>query len=160
MIMINAYQRRRVVTTCEYIEKLVSEAEHILVCERPHSPFQRYLADAEPWQIEKVREANTLLRQAMQRLLAALDIAETPPDISGLETFITALMFAGVAFEELRPKYLRGYGELDEDASREIDRFVSEIRALIDRGLEEISTKNRDDRKGLKGNEKPPSSRS
>lgn len=159
MSPLNPYQRRRLVTTCEYVEKLLSEAEHILVCERPHSPFQRYVADAEPWQIEKVKEASTLLRQAMQRLVAAFGIAETPPEISGLETFVTALMFAGIAFEELRPKHLRGYGELDEDSSREIDRRVSDIRALIDRLLEEISPKGRDGRKGCKGKEKPVSSR-
>ncbi len=139
MSVLNPYQRRRIVTTCEYVDKLLAEAEHILICERPPSPVQGVRADVPPRQIEKVKEACAQLRQAMQQLLSTLGIEQTLAGQSARAIFHTALVFAGIAFEELRPRYLRGYGELPEDVASKIEECVSSMKAMVDRMIEECA---------------------
>jgi hypothetical protein len=53
--------------------------------------------------------------------------------ISSLWSFRTTLMTAGIAIEDLRPKYMRGYGDLPEEAVRDLEALASQVTDVLDR---------------------------
>jgi GTP-binding protein EngB required for normal cell division len=50
-----------------------------------------------------------------------------------LWSFRVAVSFAGTAVEELRPAYLRGYGEVDAESAAAVERLVADLKTLLGR---------------------------
>jgi GTP-binding protein EngB required for normal cell division len=119
--------------TFQHIDKLLSESSRILVGADDGSPFNKYAPDAMPLQRKVASDYVTRLRAAMVRTMQAQAIPFAPPVCGALWAARTSLTFAEVTVEELTPKRLRGYGQLSDEASAELDRIRVELHDLLNR---------------------------
>jgi hypothetical protein len=124
---LNESQQRRLRTSCQYIDKLLSEIESILHEAACRSPFPRHIADVSSAQIHGIED---YIRRVRAQLVRAVN--PEPPDVPAKRAIASYLTFIDIAIEELKPRYMKGYGEISEDAARDLQQFVRELHASVD----------------------------
>jgi GTP-binding protein EngB required for normal cell division len=127
---LNETQQRRLIITCQYIDKMLREIEQVLHSATSLSPFPRYVVDITPAQARVVEDH---IRRFRSQLLRALDwqhMKPEPPEIPVTRSITVDLTFINIAIEELRPGYMRGCGAVPEDAVNELNGVVHELRSL------------------------------
>ena len=132
-IRLGGNHRRHVLSTFRYVDELLAKAEQTLVAGDTGSPFPEYVADATDLQVRVSRDYIRTVRETLRRALERLDIEVPPAQIGATWAARSALMFAQIAIDELRPKRMRGYGELLEGASREMDGIAAELYRLLEK---------------------------
>jgi GTP-binding protein EngB required for normal cell division len=132
---LNGPQQSRLRITCHYIDKLLSDADHILHQATSQSPFPRYIVDVTPAQVRVIEDYVRRLRAQLLRALDWQQLKPKPPDIPATRAVLTNLAFIDIAVEELRPSYMRGSGAVPEDAVDELNGVVHELRSLVE-GME------------------------
>ncbi|MGB6132778.1 MAG: dynamin family protein [Acidobacteriaceae bacterium] len=118
--------------TCHYIDKLLSDVEHVLHQATSQSPFPRYVMDVSPAQVRVVEDYIRRLRAQLLRALDWQHMKPKRPDIPATRAVLTNLAFVDIAIEELRPSYMRGSGPVPEDAVDELNGVVHELRSLVE----------------------------
>lgn len=131
--MFNESQHRYLAARLRHIEELLSEGLDRLDAAGGMSLYPHAVPDATPAQRKVLRDYLKQLRFAMRRFIEAYGLGDTTEPVSGLWSLRTAVSFALVAVEELRPKYLRGYGELDGEAAVALERIAAQLGALLNR---------------------------
>lgn len=128
---LNEAQQRRLLITCQYIDRLLSSIENALHVRTSPSPFPRYVVDVTPAQARALEDH---IRRIRSQLLHALDwqhMKPEPPEIPVTRAITTDLGFIDIAIEELRPSYMRGSGPIPEDAVPGLNGVVHELRSLV-----------------------------
>ena len=77
---LNETQQRRLLVTCQYIDKLLSDIEHALHSASSRSPFPRYVMDITPTQAASLEDHIRVLRAQLLRTLAWQHIAKPAGD--------------------------------------------------------------------------------
>jgi hypothetical protein len=132
MSPLNESQRRRVIVTFEYVDKLMGTVERL--CQVSDSPFARERADVRS---DEARLIAAFIRIARARMVAVLDRIQLPrsqPTISARRAIDTNLLFADISLSELNAGELRGYGEVDAFAAAELEALVADLRLLLANG--------------------------
>lgn len=130
---LNDAQQRRLSITCRYIDGLLCDIEHALHLPESESPFPRYVVDVTPAQVCLIEDH---IRSLRAQLLKALDwqhMKPDPPEIPVSRLVMTDLGFAEIAVEELKPRSIRGYGAIPEDAVAGLNQVVGELQGLVQR---------------------------
>jgi len=130
---LNENQKRRLLLTFEHVDNVLTEALQVLHSAGAPSSFQRYQPDSLPVQRKVIGDYVGRLRGRMAGILEAQGIAVPKPRISSLWSFQTAILSAKIAVEELAPKYMRGFGELGQDAAGELNALRAQLLDLLDR---------------------------
>ena len=73
------HHQRHVRTTFQYIDKLLSEAEHIMTDAGSPSPFRRHSDDTTPIQRKVTHDYILRIREAMGRVMEELQIPPSEP---------------------------------------------------------------------------------
>jgi GTP-binding protein EngB required for normal cell division len=128
---LNEHQQRHLLVSCRHIDKLLAEIEDVLTASTSGSPFPRYRSGLLPVQKKVVEDYLQRIRARLVRVLASQDMHVEPPSIDSTFAIRTVLMFADNAIEELRPKYMRGYGAVPPAVVPEIEGLVDELRSVI-----------------------------
>lgn len=129
--LLNEFQARRLGVTCRYIDKLLSEVEETLNIAASKAAFPRYSGDVVPTQRRTIEDYITRIRAQMIRVLDGQGIQREQPTIPASRAIHVALGTIDIAVEELKPQYMRGYGELPEAAATELNGIVGELRGLV-----------------------------
>jgi GTP-binding protein EngB required for normal cell division len=129
--MLNEHQRRRLLVGCEHIDRLLSDVEQILNASTSKSPFPRWSDDTSPVQRKVTKDYIARLRAQLVRVLEGQDIVHPSPTISSIHATRVILNFVDIAAEELKPKYMRGYGELSESTMPELNGIANEIQSMV-----------------------------
>ena len=130
---LNESQERRLHVTCQYIDKLLGEVEGILNIAASKAAFPRYSGDVAPAQRRTIEDYISRIRAQLVRVLDGQSITREKPSIPASRAIHVALGAIDIAVEELRPHYMRGYGDLPETAAAELNGIVGELRALVSR---------------------------
>ena len=128
---LNEHQKNRLRITCQYIDRLLSDLDHVLHSAISQSPFPRYIVDMTPAQIRVVEDHIRRFRSQLLRAIAWQQMKPEPPIIPASRAVLTNLAFVDIAVEELKPSYMRGSGEVPEDAVSELNGIVHELRTLV-----------------------------
>ncbi len=128
---LNESQKLHLLTSSQYADKLLSDIESILVAAASKSPFPKYKPDISPAQAKIVEDYIRRIRAQMLRVLAGQGVEPPPARFGSVHSIRVALGFAEIAFEECRPKVMRGYGQLPESAATELNGLVDEMRGLL-----------------------------
>jgi hypothetical protein len=124
--------KRSLLIGFRYVDDLLSDIERIMATSMdPQSPFEKYVADIRPAQQKIIAADIAHIRIVMCRILESKGINVKHPGISAVSAIRTAIHFADIAMEEKRPKYMRGYGELTEEAVRELNEVASQMQKLL-----------------------------
>jgi GTP-binding protein EngB required for normal cell division len=105
--------------------------EAVLAAGESASPFNRYVLDSVPSHRKVVQDYITRIRYEIVRALSSEDLQPAPPRIRATHALRTHLSFIDVAIEELRPSYMRGYGDLSPEAGGRLDGLIAALQATV-----------------------------
>ncbi len=128
---LNEHQQRRLRVTCEHIDKMLSEVEEILNVASSKAAFPRYTLDISPVQRRTIEDYIARIRAQLVRVLDGQGIYDERDPISARHAIYTSLIFIDIVIEELKPRYMRGYGEVPESVARELNGIVGELEGLV-----------------------------
>jgi GTP-binding protein EngB required for normal cell division len=130
---LNESQARRLRVTCQYIDKVLADVEGILNTAGSKAAFPRYSSDIAPVQRRTIEDYVSRIRSQLIRVLAGQGIASEKSQIPASRAVHVMLGAVDIAVEELKPKYMRGYGEVPESVATELNGIVGELAALVSR---------------------------
>ena len=130
---LNESQRRHLLSSCQYADKLLTEIEATLAASQSKSPFPKCRPDLSPAQAKVIQDYIARVRAQLLRALDSQAVAIPTAQISALHSIRVTLGFVDIAFDECRPKRMVGYGELADGAATEIAGMADEMRGLIAR---------------------------
>ena len=130
---LNAYQANRLRITCQYIDKLLGEIESVLDSTTSKAAFPRYVGDILPAQRRTIDDYVARVRAQLMRVLEGQGIAREKPSVSASRAVRVTLGAIDIAIEELKPKYMRGYGQVPESVATELNGIVGELTGLVER---------------------------
>jgi GTP-binding protein EngB required for normal cell division len=129
--LLNEFQRNRLSVTCSYIDKLLKDIEEVLNATASKSPFPKYVSDISPAQRRVIEDYIARFRSQLLRVLEGMRIPVPAARISAVHSLRTSLTFIDIAVEELKPRYMRGYGEVPEKAQESLNGIVAELDGLV-----------------------------
>src|SRR5271168_2771980 len=145
---LNDSQARRLRVTCQYIDKLLGDIEGILNAAASKAAFPRYSSDIAPAQRRTIEDYVRRIRAQLLRVLEGQGIPREEPQIPASRAVHVMLGAVDIAVEELKPKYMRGYGEVPESAATELNGIVGELTGLVSRLDRYLSQGSGEDLKG------------
>src|SRR5207245_6419440 len=121
------HHQRHVRTTFQYIDKLLSEAEHTMADAGSLSPFRRHSDDTTPIQRKVTHDYIVRVREAMRRVREDLNIPPPEPHSGAVWAAAINLMYCSISLNELTPERMRAYGPLSTEAANRLDRIRAEL---------------------------------
>jgi len=131
--MFNESQRRYLISRLRYIDELLSEAAVDLEPSDRGRLFKNVKLDSSALQRKVIGDYLAEIRFTLRRFMLSQHLEDERDPPGALSSFGTAVDFAGIAAEELRPKYLRGYGEVDPESGAAAERFAADLTVLLRR---------------------------
>src|SRR5213593_5228849 len=125
------HHQRHVRTTFQYIDKLLSEAEHTMIDAGSASPFRRHSDDTTPIQRKVTHDYIVRIREAMQRVMEELHVPPPEPHSGTVWAAAINLMYCSISLNELTPERMRAYGPLSPEAADRLDGIRAEMDGLV-----------------------------
>lgn len=130
---LNEHQARCLSVTCQYIDKIIGEMEHVLNLAASKAAFPKYVGDISSSQRRTIEDYFARIRAQLARILDGQGIPRPEPTIPASRAVSTGLLSIDIAVEELRPPVMRGYGQLSPEVATELEGICGELRELIGR---------------------------
>ena len=128
---LNANHERRLSVTCRHIDKLLSDMEGALNAAASKVAFPQYVSDLAPAQRRVIEDYISRIRAQLVRVLDGQHIERPVADIPVSRSLHAVLTFIDIAVEELKPEYMRGYGQVPAAAAVELNGIAGELRGLV-----------------------------
>ena len=128
---LNEHQQRRLIATCQYVDRLLADLEHSFVEAQSNSPFGRYTSDLAPAELRLVADYIARLRTQLLRMLDGQGLSPAPRRISLRFSLQTHLAFVDDAVEELKPQYMTGYGDVSDAGTTALNGIVEELHNTL-----------------------------
>ncbi len=128
---LNSNHERRLSVTCRHIDKLLADMESTLNVSMSKIAFPQYAADLAPAQRRVIEDYITRIRAQLIRVLEGQSIERPSADIPVSRSLHANLTFIDIAVEELKPEYMRGYGEVPAAAAVELNGIAGELQSLV-----------------------------
>ncbi len=125
------HHQRHVRTTFQYIDKLLSEAEHTMADAGSPSPFRMHSDDTTPIQRKVTHDYILRIREAMRRVMDELNIPPSEPHSGAVWAAAINLMFCSISLNELTPERMRAYGPLSPEEAQKLDGIRAELDGLV-----------------------------
>jgi GTP-binding protein EngB required for normal cell division len=125
------HHQRHVRTTFQYIDKLLSEAEHTMTDAGSSSPFRRHSDDTTPIQRKVTHDYIVRIREAMRRVMEELSIPPAEPHSGAVWAAAINLMYCSISLNELTPERMLAYGPLAPEAADRLDAIRAELDGLV-----------------------------
>lgn len=129
--MFSANHRQHLLVALRHLDATLSEVLAQLGGESDAALFRRRRADVDPRARERAAAAILATREAMRAFLAKHEIHADDPRTGATHAADTLLALAMVNATELGPRYLRGYGELSEAESEELETLAGRLRVQL-----------------------------
>lgn len=130
---LNEHQVRRLRVTCQCIDRSLSEIEGILNESTSRAAFPTYAADLPPAQRKTIEDYIARVRARLIQVLDGQGIVVGPPGIPVSRAVRGRLYSIDIAAEELKPKYMRGYGAVSDATATELNGIAGELQGLVAR---------------------------
>ena len=130
---LNEDQVRRLRVTCQHIDRTLSEIEGILNESASRAAFPTYAPDLLLAQRKTIEDYITRVRARLIRVLEGQGIVVKEPDIPVSRAVRGRLYSIDIAAEELKPKYMRGYGGVSAATATELNGIAGELQGLVAR---------------------------
>lgn len=128
---LNSNHERRICVTFRNIDKMLGDMENALHISTSKMAFPQYAQDINPERRAVIEEYIGLIRAHLVRALEKQAIARPQADIPVSRSLHTTLTFVEIAVEELKPQYMRGYGEIPAGAAAKLNDVSGELRDLV-----------------------------
>jgi hypothetical protein len=131
---LTALDKRRehlLLMTFRHLDKILSDVDRCAEGKGSSSPLSDRYTELDPETKEAIQGYTTRLRETMCRILEEKGIPIDVPSFETIHRINTFLIFMDISAEEIRPKYMRGYGELTREAADELDAVATELQGLL-----------------------------
>ena len=128
---LNSNHERRLTVTCRHIDKLLADMESTLNVSASKLAFPQYAPDLTSAQRRVIEDYISRIRAQLVRVLDGQNIERPPADIPVTRSLHSTLTFVDIAVEELKPEYMRGYGEVPPAAAVELNGIAGELQGLV-----------------------------
>jgi GTP-binding protein EngB required for normal cell division len=142
---LNENHQRHLRVTCEYIDKLFSEIEEILNSAVSKAAFPKYISEITPARRRMVEDYIARVRGQLVRVLDGQGIIRSEPTTADAHAIYIYLHSIGIAIDDLRPKNMRGYGEVSAELATELNGIVGEMDGLISRLASQVMQREGED---------------
>src|SRR5260370_38914597 len=126
----NEPQKRRLVSSTSYIDKLLIDIEQILSASTSGG-FPKYKNPLAPVQIKVLRDYIWRLRQQSLHVFAELSVPLPEPGFDSTFSIQVTLQFVEVALEEIAPERLTGYGSVPESLVNPLRGGIQEMKGIV-----------------------------
>jgi len=130
---LNENQVRRLRVTCQHIDKLLSEIENILNESVSLAAFPTYTSNITPAQRKTIEDYIVRVRARLIQVLEGQGIPRQQPWVPTSRAINVRLVGIDIAAEELKPKYMQGYGEVSAATATELNGISGELQGLVAR---------------------------
>ena len=130
---LNENHIRRLRVTCQHIDRTLSEIEGILNESASRAAFPTYAPDLLLAQRKTIEDYIARVRARLIRVLEGQGIVVKEPDIPVSRAVRGRLYSIDIAAEELKPKYMRGYGDVAAATATELNGIAGELQGLVAR---------------------------
>jgi hypothetical protein len=130
MAELGEHHKRRILVTFQRVDELLSQI--LSVFEQAQSGLRsRHVQDIAPSKLSRIESQIELIRKQIAGFLERFHISL--PERSTPASWIvkTNLASVDIALEDLYPKKLKGYGDMDPAAASELTHTLQEIRKLL-----------------------------
>lgn len=127
---LNEHHRRRLLVSCQYVDRLLSNIESA-IADRTASAFPKYIQDMNEKERREAREQAANLRAQLLEFLQRWGIAAPAPAISARHSVLTSLSYIDIAVEELKPRYMAGYGPVPAALVPELASSVEDLQQAV-----------------------------
>lgn len=129
----NENHQRHLLSTFQYVDNLLCEAERILISSGSPSPFQEYSPDSTPVQRKVTHDYILRVRETMRRILEELKIPLKPPISGAIWAARSHSSFASISIAEIEPGPMKGYGEISSEDEQMLNKIVAELNSVLNR---------------------------
>jgi hypothetical protein len=136
--LLNGPQQNRLLVSCRYVDELLQDIESVLAGASSKTAFPKYIRDFSPAQRKMVEDYITRIRAQLLRALDSQAMPAPKPRIGAIHSILTTLVFVDNTLEEIRPKYMRGYGEVHPDAAADLNGLATELQGLVEKLAAEL----------------------
>jgi hypothetical protein len=130
-IELNEHHRRRLLVSCQYVDRLLADIEAVMAADISLSPFPKYVQDMTTAEKQLVSQRVAALRAQLVVLLKTRNTTIPGPTVSSRHSILTSLGYIDIAVEELKPRYLGGYGPVPTAVAPELNRSVEEVQEIV-----------------------------
>ncbi len=130
---LNENQARRLSVTCKYIDRVIGDIEEILNSAASKAAFPQYIQDITPLQRRTIEDYLARFRAQLARVLEGQGLPRPDAWLPTSRAVYTSLTVIDIAAEELRPRYMRGYGDMPSELATELEGISGELRGLVAR---------------------------
>jgi len=128
---LNSNHERRLSVTCRHIDKLLADMESTLNVSASKLAFPQYAPDLTSAQRRVIEDYISRIRSQLVRVLDGQNMERPSADIPVSRSLHATLTFVDIAVEELKPEYMRGYGEVPPAAAVELNGIAGELQGLV-----------------------------
>lgn len=130
MSALNENHKRRLSVAFKYADELLSRSLEAAAPQRS-SLYPRYVEDISPSTLNHLEQRVEKIREQMRGLLEKWEIETPAPSKPSSWVVKTNLTMLDVGLEDLFPEKLRGYGEMDKTAAKELTGTLQEMRGQL-----------------------------
>jgi len=141
---LNSNHERRLTATCRHIDKLLAEMESALNVSGSKVAFPQYVPDLSLAQRRVVEDYISRIRAHLSQMLDDHGIARPAAEIPVSRMLDSHLTFMDIAAEELKPRHMRGYGEIPPASASELNRVAGELQQLLSQFRHYLDQSNRE----------------
>lgn len=127
------HHRRRLLTSCQHIDRLLGDVAAILHSPAANNAFTKYRADLTEAQTKTLDSFVGEMRRRLKDVLASTGVESPPPQIPISRAVAAHFAFVEIAIEELKPKSMTGSGQLSAEGQRDLYAAVHELELLAAR---------------------------
>ena len=117
--------------TFRHLDKTLSEVARRAEGTESSSPLSDRYSKLDTEKKETIQRYTAQVRETMCRILEEKGIPIDVPSFDIIHSINTSLIFMDITAEEIRPTYMRGYGELTREAAGELDSVATALQRLI-----------------------------
>jgi hypothetical protein len=141
MPALNENHKRRLSVAFKYADELLSRSLEAAAAQRP-SLHPRYIEDISPSTLHRIEQHVEKIREQMRSLLKKWEIETPAPSKPSSWVVKTNLTMLDVGLEDLFPEKLKGYGEMDKTAAKELTGTLQEMRSQLGQLFEFLAEAN------------------
>jgi hypothetical protein len=137
---LNENHKRRLLAAFQQMDKLLSQSENALAS-RPSGLYARYIHDMSASESRKMESSIEKLREQISGVLERFQVAFPPPSTPASWIIKTNLTSLDIAFEDLYPEKMQGYGKMDSKTAHDLTVSIEATRKLLKQLIESLERK-------------------
>jgi hypothetical protein len=127
---LNENHKRRLLAAFQQMDTLLSQSKSAMES-RPSGLYARYIHDMPESESRKIGNSIEKLREQISGILERFQIAFPPPSTPASWILKTNLTSLDIAFEDLYPEKMQGYGKMDSKTAHDLTVLIEANRKIV-----------------------------